>query len=134
MRDTQRSRPGRRTVARSIGAIVLTVGGALASASTAQAAQIGIQASYAGCDEGYVCMYPDAGWNNGVPEHRYYTYGVHPLYNEYGLHRVFNNQTGGATARLCVNSDGTNCTSKLQPWTYYDYNLTPYNSIRLDPS
>jgi hypothetical protein len=133
MRDSQRSRPGR-TVARSIGAIVLTAGGVLASVSTAQAAQIDIKASYQGCDEGYACIYPNASWNNGVIEHGYYTYGVHQLYNEYNVHRVFNNQTGGATIRLCVNRDGTNCTSKILPWNFTDINLTPYNSIRLDPS
>ena len=105
----------------------------LATSSTAQATESGAQ-DYAGCVTGYVCIYPNASWNNSNPEHTYYTYGVHQLYDEYGVHRVFNNQYGTATARLCVNRNGTNCTSKLQPYTWYDYNLTPYNSIRLDPS
>ncbi|MDQ1047234.1 hypothetical protein [Streptomyces sp. V4I2] len=105
----------------------------LATSSTAQAAPTGTQ-DYAGCVTGRVCIYPNAGWNNNNPEHWYYTYGVHQLYDEYGVHRVFNNQTGNATARLCVNRDGTNCTSKIPPYTYSDIDLTPYNSIRLDPS
>ncbi|MEU7086912.1 hypothetical protein [Streptomyces achromogenes] len=60
--------------------------------------------------------------------------GVHKLYNEYGQHRIFNNQTGSATSQLCINSDGTNCTGKTHPYAYFDYDLTPYNSIRLNPS
>ncbi|MCZ0209669.1 hypothetical protein OZK63_30130 [Streptomyces sp. UMAF16] len=109
------------------------VGLGIATSSTAQAAQTGAQ-DYQGCPTGYVCIYPNASWNNGVPEHTYYTYGVHKLYNEYGQHRIFNNQTGSATSQLCINSDGTNCTGKTQPYTYFDYDLTPYNSIRLNPS
>lgn len=83
---------------------------------------------------GYVCVYPNASWNNDTPEHRYYTYGVHKFSNEYGVRRVFNNQTGGATAALCRNSNGTDCTGKMASWTWWDPDLTPYNSIRLDPS
>ncbi|MFC8517638.1 hypothetical protein [Streptomyces sp. NPDC057257] len=126
MRDTFR-------IAKAVGAIVFTIGGVLGAASTAQAAGQSAQ-SYAGCDDGYVCLYVGASWNNNSPEHTYYTYGVHKLYDEYGTHRWFNNQTGSATTRLCVNSDGTNCTSKLLPYNYTDIDLTPYNSIRLDPS
>ncbi|MCX3059466.1 hypothetical protein [Streptomyces beihaiensis] len=114
-----------------------TAAGALLWAPSAHAAtdsSVSAQGTYEGCPSGYVCMYPNASWNGGVPEHKYYTYGVHKLYNEYGSRRIFNNQTGGATERECKNSDGTNCGSKLLPWTYRDVDITPINSIRLDPS
>ncbi|WP_340563362.1 hypothetical protein [Streptomyces sp. GSL17-111] len=117
----------------SLAAVTSLLGVGLVTSSTAQAAPVSAQ-DYAGCTTGYVCIYPDDSWNNSDPEHTYYTYGVHPLYNEYDFHRVFNNQYGGATARLCVNSNGTDCTSKIGEYTYRDIDLTPYNSIRLDPS
>lgn len=120
---------------RKVAAIAFAAGAVLATGSTAQAGEVSVQQSnYQGCNLGYVCLYPNASWNGGIPEHRYYNYGVYKLYDEFGPHRLFNNQTGGATTRLCKNSDGTNCTSKLSPWTYWDIDMTPYNSIRLDPS
>lgn len=125
-----------RKIGRILAALTFTAGTVLAAGASAQASETGAleQGPYAGCDEGYVCIYPNASWNGGSPEHRYYTYGVHTLYNEYGTHRVFNNQYGGATTRLCRNYNGTDCTSKIEPWSYRDIDLTPYNSIRLDPS
>ncbi|WP_238937225.1 hypothetical protein [Streptomyces clavuligerus] len=89
---------------------------------------------YAGCRSGYVCIYPDASWNNSRPEHDYYTYGVHQLYDEFGVHRVFNNQTGGAVVRLCTDRAGRNCTASMGAFLYEDINLTPYNSIKLSTS
>jgi hypothetical protein len=91
------------------------------------------QGDFEGCNVGYVCVYPSGSWSGG-PELRYYKYGVYRFYDHYGTHRWFNNQTGGATARLCKTATGTDCTSKLDPWAYSDTDLTPYNSIRLDAS
>ncbi|MFE4053904.1 hypothetical protein [Streptomyces sp. YIM B13518] len=122
-------------ITRNVTVAAFVAGAVLATGTTAQAGQVSAQQSnYQGCNLGYVCLYSYAGWNGGSPEHRYYDYGVYKLYDEYGVHRWFNNQTGGATTRLCINSDGTNCTSKLSSWAYWDIDLTPYNSIRLDPS
>lgn len=104
--------------------LVMTAGGTNAQASGS---------TYEGCPYGYVCVYPGSNWNGGVPSLKYYTYGVHDLYNQYGTHRVFNNQSGGAIARLCKNSDGTNCVFTLNSWTYVDYDLTPINAIDLAP-
>lgn len=115
-----------------LAALTSMVGLGLATSSTAQAAPSGAQ-DYAGCATGYACIYPDASWNSN-PTNSYYTYGVHPLYNQYGDHRVFNNQTGGAVVRLCVDYAGTNCTVPLGTFSYWDVDLTPYNSIKLSQS
>lgn len=60
-------------------------------------------------------------------------YGVYNLNNQTGTHRVFNNQTGGATVQLCTGYDGVGCGEKMPTWTYWDVNLTPINSIKLAP-
>ncbi|MFC3997543.1 hypothetical protein ACFOVU_16540 [Nocardiopsis sediminis] len=85
-----------------------------------------------GCPSGAVCVYPqDAGWNNDRPELVLYTYGAHNLTNMVGQHYVFNNQTGGATARTCTGYNGTGCEGFLSPNSYIDKNMTPINSIVL---
>lgn len=99
-----------------------------------------------GCPLGYACIYPvNAGWNNGVPEGRgfFYTYGVHPLSNEFNTHRMFNNQTSKALVYLCSDTAGTKCDGPLctygelgallYNYNYVDTNMTGYNSIKLTP-
>jgi hypothetical protein len=104
--------------------VVTTVGVTGAQAAT----------KYQGCDPGYVCIYPqNAGWNGGHPSLAYKTYGYHNLSGQYGVHRIFNNQTGGATMRTCTGYNGTGCQGYLQAWSYMDKNLTPINSITLEP-
>jgi hypothetical protein len=49
------------------------------------------------------------------------------------VHRVFNNQSGGATARTCTGYNGTGCQGYLTAYSYIDKNLTPINSITLQP-
>ena len=107
---------------------------AIATGGTAQAADGSVDAKgkeYAGCPSGAVCIYPQGNWNGGKPEHIYYSYGGHDLYNEYGTHRVFNNQHSGATVSACTGSGGSNCGKGMGPWKYRDVNLTPVNSIKL---
>jgi hypothetical protein len=97
-------------------------------ATTAQAA------SYQGCDTGYVCLYPEnRGWNNGRPSHRWYYYGTYNLSNLYGVHRIFNNQTGAADLELCWLYDGRQCLVRMTRGTYADFDFTPINSIKLTP-
>jgi hypothetical protein len=115
-----------------LAAVTSMVGLGLATSSTAQAAPSGAQ-DYAGCATGYACIYPDGSWNSN-PTNSYYTYGVHQLYNQFGVHRVFNNQTGGAKVWVCKNTNGTDCTGPITEYTYWDINLTPYNSIKLTQS
>jgi len=87
-----------------------------------------------GCPDGAVCIYPrNAGWNNDRPSHVYWSYGYHNLSNQYGIHRIYNWQTGGATARTCTGYNGTGCQGYLVPGQYIDKDLTPINSITLQP-
>jgi hypothetical protein len=37
----------------------------------------------------------NAGWNNNHPSLEYYYYGVYKLYNQFGYHEVYNNQSPG---------------------------------------
>lgn len=84
-----------------------------------------------GCPSGYVCIYPGAGWNNGVPQLKFVDYGSADLSNMTGTHRVYNNQTGGATVALCTSYGGAGCGTYRAPAWYADVNLTPINSIDL---
>jgi hypothetical protein len=115
---------------RTAAALALAAG-ALVTATATQAQAV----TRHGCPDGYVCIYPEnAGWNNDVPSHKYYTYGYHNLSNMVGVHRIINNQTGGATLQTCTGYNGTGCEGYLPGggWSI-DKNMTPINSIRLNP-
>jgi hypothetical protein len=101
----------------------LAGGGAPAHA----AAQTG---TYAGCEAGYVCIYPDASWNH-APILKFYTYGAHNLSNVFGYKRIFNNQTGGAHAQTCRGYNGVDCNAAFGSFSYGDEDFTPINSVRL---
>jgi hypothetical protein len=122
----------RKFAASALAAGALVTVSVIGTTGTASAAAAG---TVEGCPSGYVCIYPqDSGWNGGHPSSTYYTYGSHNLSNEYGVHRVFNNQTGGAKMRTCKGYNGTQCDSGYLPaGTYMDKNLTPINSILLQP-
>ncbi|WP_435060210.1 hypothetical protein [Streptomyces sp. bgisy060] len=113
-------------------ALAFTVGGVMTTGAAASASTAG-QADH-GCASGWVCIY--RGWEEwaaSTPEHTYYRYGTYKFYNEFDIHMAFNNQTGGAKAYLCRNSNGTNCDQLLIADGVYSVNLTPYNSIKLTP-
>ncbi|GIF13633.1 hypothetical protein [Actinoplanes teichomyceticus] len=118
----------RRTAGTLTVAAVAAAGALLPGATAAHAA-----AAYQGCPSGYVCIYPNAGWNNGQPSLKFYTYGAHNLSGQFGVKRFFNNQTGGAIARNCTGYNGTGCQGIQPAGTYGDYNYTPYNSVVLAP-
>ena len=86
-----------------------------------------------GCPYGAVCVYPDDSWANGNPTYVFYSYGTHQIYNQYGEHRVLNNQYGGAYVAPAANSDGTDQGLAIQPGHWSDINLTPVNSFVLFP-
>jgi hypothetical protein len=91
-------------------------------------------ATFQGCPDGYVCVYPqNKGYNGGVPSLRFFTYGPHNLSNQFGTHRVLNNQTGGAIALFCNGFNGVDCPTYLPAGWVVDINLTPINSIDLEP-
>lgn len=85
-----------------------------------------------GCASGDACIYAGADW--GTPTNTYYTYGSHNLSNQVGTHRVFNNQTDGATLQLCTGYNGSGCGTAHAPGWSGDVNLTPINSIVLSPA
>jgi hypothetical protein len=127
---------GMRKIMRTASAIafaavaIMATATASASAATASASA----ATYQGCSPGYVCIYPEnAGWNGGQPSHTYYRYGAHNLSGQYGIHRLFNNQTGGAGAYACTGYNGGGQCWRLNTNNYWDINLTPINSIVLTP-
>jgi hypothetical protein len=76
-----------------------------------------------------VCLYP-GGDDSGDPA-TYYRYGVYNLSNQFGVHLIVNNQTGGAAFRLCYGYNGQRCGDRRGPGLYHE-NLTPINSIVLE--
>lgn len=80
--------------------------------------------SRSGCPRGAVCIYS----GSGDLEHVYWSYGRHKLHNEYGWHRIFNNQTDMAHAYLCKDAAGKDCTPSLGD---VRWNLDLYNYIWL---
>lgn len=78
---------------------------ALGSATAAHAS------TWDGCPDGAVCVYAEGedAISTSVPELVLWSYGAHNLSNMYGPHDVVNNQTGGASANLCLGYNGTNC-------------------------
>ncbi|MFF2011882.1 hypothetical protein ACFVWY_22755 [Streptomyces sp. NPDC058195] len=115
-----------RTVA---AAAVVAAGASLSLGGSATAA--GAAATIHGCPSGAVCLYPNGSWANDKPTYIFYSYGVHKIYNQVGTKRIYNHQTGGATARNCYDAAGNNCGGYQKADTYADYDYTPYNSIRL---
>ncbi|MCI3222522.1 hypothetical protein [Streptomyces sp. NP-1717] len=84
-----------------------------------------------GCESGYVCLYPGAGWNGDKPVFTYYKYGYYNLSNVTGTWRIYNNQTDKATMSTCLGYNGTRCEGNLQAGDYINKNMTPINSITL---
>lgn len=113
------------TGAMAAGAVAGTMGSAAAAEGDPSA-----QATN-GCPNGAVCLYNPAGWDAGTPEHVYWSYGVHQLYDEYGTHHVFNNQHSGASMELCGTREPAQCGAPWVPGVVVTQDLTPVNSIRL---
>lgn len=119
-----------RRLAKAATAMVFAAG-LLTTVGTTNAAAAG---TVEGCPYGAVCIYPEGtGWNGGNPSLFFWSYGYHNLSNQYGTHRIFNNQSGGATMRTCTGYNGTGCQGYLLAYHYMDKNLTPINSITLQP-
>lgn len=111
--------------------VVAAAGTSLMAAPAAHAS-----GTYEGCPYGAVCIYPaNKGWNGGHPESGgvFWSRGAHNLSNQYGVHRVFNNQYGGWYATLNKGYNGRYPVFRINQYYYTDYNLTPINSISLVP-
>jgi hypothetical protein len=119
-----------RKLMRNVSAITLAAGAVMSIGATATSASAA--SSYQGCPSGYVCLYPqNAGWNGGHPSAVYYRYGAYNLVNQYGTHRFFNNQTGGAVGHICTGYNGGGTCLGQPAGTWSDDNFTPINSITL---
>ncbi len=117
------------TMKKKATAVAFVAAGALTivGATSAQA-----HSSVDGCPYGAVCVYDT---DSASPQSRaiFYSSGYHNLSNEFGFHRVFNNQYGGWTFRLCTGYNGVGCGDPVRPGrSVYQY-LTPINSITLQP-
>ncbi|MER7805315.1 hypothetical protein ABTX71_33960 [Streptomyces parvulus] len=125
----------RQAVAVTLSSLALAGTGLVTSASAASAAegQLSAAATEHGCREGRVCLYRGASWNNDKPAFSYFEYGYYNLSGVTGTWRIFNNQTGGATMSTCKGFDGTLCEGNLQMGDHIDKNMTPINSITLQP-
>lgn len=121
-----------RMIAKAVTAAAFAAGVMVTAGLTTSAQAAG--GTYEGCPYTAVCIYPqNAGWNGGHPSLFYYSFGAHNLSNQFGNHVIFNNQSGGATMRTCTGSNGTGCQGYLGAYQYMTKNLTPINSITLEP-
>ncbi|MGW0117859.1 hypothetical protein [Streptomyces sp. NPDC003327] len=86
-----------------------------------------------GCPSGAFCIYPqNAGWNNDRPSHIYWS-GPYNLYDQIGMHIVFNNQTDGWVVDLCIGKNGTDCRWYMLEGAVSNLDLTTINSVVLRP-
>jgi hypothetical protein len=114
-------------------ALASTIGSVVVLGTAAAPAEAA--ATYQGCPAGYVCLYPqNAGWNGGHPSFKWFRYGSYNLVNQFGTHRFLNNQTGGAVAQNCKGYNGTNCLGVQPAGSWWDWDYTPINSVRLAAS
>jgi hypothetical protein len=120
----------KRVIGHSVVGLFAAAGILLGAAGVSSASSVTVH----GCPSGAVCIYPqDAGWNGDHPSDVYFSYGAHNLVNQNGMHYILNNQTGGATMRTCTGYNGTGCEGYLpQDWSI-NKDLTPINSITLEP-
>ncbi|MFE6039907.1 hypothetical protein [Streptomyces sp. NPDC056452] len=117
----------KRALASGAAAVALAGGLLGASAGSAGAAE-------SDCPEGAVCIYPEGkSADTSKPTDIYWSRGVHKLYNQENRHWVYNNQTDGWTVRLCKGGNGTDCGPKLAPDWLYWRDLSPINSILIEP-
>jgi hypothetical protein len=90
---------------------------------------------YQGCPYGAVCIYGrDVNpWADPHPTNVYWSYGAHNLSNQYGDHWIVNNQYGGASMSTCTGYNGVGCHVALEAQYSQHFDLTPINSITLNP-
>ncbi|MCX4908510.1 hypothetical protein [Streptomyces sp. NBC_00878] len=115
----------RSKAAAAVATALLALGMGVLSASPASAAPTG-------CPSGAACIYGGPNASGGVTN-QYWSRGVHRLYNQFGVHTVFNNQTDGWKFKLCKGSNGTNCDWTFYQGAWWDVDLTPYNSVIVTP-
>jgi hypothetical protein len=91
-----------------------------------------------------VCIYPEnTGFNGGHPESNgvFFSYTGHNLSNQYGAHKMVNNQTGDAGFGLCKGYGGSGGFARTTPIVAEEgkapysvtVQLSPVNSVDLRP-
>ncbi|MFF1542658.1 hypothetical protein [Streptomyces sp. NPDC058291] len=115
-----------RRLLRGAAALALTTAAVLTASSQAEADD----GSWAGCPYGAVCIYPQNQNPAVSPSHIFFSYGFHPIYDQYGDHWVLNNQYDGALAETCESID-TDCHYTIGPQEGAYVDLGPINSIYL---
>ncbi|MFF3214818.1 hypothetical protein ACFYYB_29795 [Streptomyces sp. NPDC002886] len=119
------SRPSlRRKLATWATAGVMALGTGVLAASPASASDQ--------CPNGFACVYWGTTLDSGI-RNMWNRYGAHKIYFYSGRHLVDNNQTDGWKIWLCRNNNGTNCDFAV----YQDHravvDMTPFNSVSLEP-
>ncbi|WP_327253997.1 hypothetical protein [Streptomyces sp. NBC_01244] len=84
------------------------------------------------CPSEFACIYWGTTLDSGI-RNMYRIGGAHRIYGYYGRHLVDNNQTEGWKIWLCRNRDGTNCDFALWPDRRQVFDMTPFNSVSLEP-
>ncbi|MEU3346072.1 hypothetical protein ABZ723_13925 [Streptomyces sp. NPDC006700] len=117
-----------------LGASAAAVGAVATLLTGAGTANAAATADLYGCPSGAVCVYAEGKpASSSTLTHTYWSYGAHNLSNQFNWHWVINNQTGGASADLCYEYNGGNCTGgKIAAGGWQAVNLSPINSIRLN--
>lgn len=93
-----------------------------------------VSAAQSDCPVGAVCIYPEGrSEKTSRPTDVYFARGVHKLYNQENMHWVYNNQTDGWTVKLCTGGNGTGCGTALRADYLRWADLSPVNSILIEP-
>ncbi|MFF2009101.1 hypothetical protein ACFVWY_08515 [Streptomyces sp. NPDC058195] len=117
------------------GAASIALASGLLGATTGQASAVQAASAKYGCNSGSACIYPEGefDYRNSKPTNQYLQAGVHQLFYQEGYHWIFNNQTDGWTIRMCTGSNGTGCDAPIPPGGAVWMNLTPVNSVVIQP-
>ncbi len=75
-------------------------------------------------------IYSNDSWSGGIT-YKFRAYGIHKIYNQFGTHRVFNNQTDDAGVFLCNDAGCNDISGFLAAGAWDDWNLTPINALEL---
>lgn len=114
---------------------IAAVGTALVAMTTATGAPAHADSgSWHGCPRGAACLFTGTDRNN--PGGIIYEWwdGVYTLYEVYGNHLVYNNQTDGWVIDLCYGWNGRDCPNRVTPIQgVFVRNFTPINSVNLHP-
>ncbi|MFD9338090.1 hypothetical protein ACFWBF_27355 [Streptomyces sp. NPDC060028] len=113
----------------ALGTGVLAAGPAQAEATGATGAT---GATETVCPSGYACIYHGTTPSSGIRD-KWRQRGAYPIYDYWGRHLVVNSQTGGWKIWLCRNTNGTNCDFAVWPGHPAVVEMTPFNSVSIEP-